>query len=88
MAAARNTDIPLTQWAREGKYSQACIKRSPLRQKFKTGDLLKDEYEMFYDGTRKKEHFNTGDCSIEVTIKTGLTVTLHLRFIWLVSPKI
>ena len=63
MAAARNTDIPLTQWAKEGKYSQACIKRSPLRQKFKTGDLLKDEYEMFYDWTRKKENFNTGDCS-------------------------
>ena len=32
-------------------------------------------------GQEKSDIVNTGDCSIEVAIKTGLTVKLHLRFI-------
>jgi len=42
----------------------------------KTGDLLKEfnSYEMFYDMTRKRWPFNTGDYLIEVTALTGLPV--------------
>jgi hypothetical protein len=56
------------------KYSQTCIKRSPLEQR--KSDLLRqvtsslkklNSYEIFYDRTGKRWSFNTGDCSIEVT---------------------
>ena len=58
------------------KYRQTCIKRSHLGQR--KNDLIRqvtslkgfNSYEMFYDGTRKKWPFNTGDC----WIKAGLTV--------------
>jgi len=30
--------------------------------------------QIFYDRTRKKWHFNAGDCLIEVTAWAGLTV--------------
>jgi len=43
---------------------------------YKTGDLLKEvnSYEIFYDRTRIRWPFNTGDCLIEVTVLAGLTV--------------
>jgi len=54
-------------------YSQTCIKRSPMGKR-KSGLLRQvtslkmfNSYEMFYEGTRKKWPFNTGDCLIEVT---------------------
>jgi hypothetical protein len=34
-------------------------------------------YEIFYDETRKRWPFNTGDCLIEVTTKAGLTAYLY-----------
>ena len=44
-----------------------------------TGDLLKEvqnSYATFYDRTRKRWPFNTGDCLIEVTAWAGLTVNI------------
>jgi hypothetical protein len=62
------------------KYSQTCIKRSPLGHR--KSDLIRQvtskkrlySYELFYDRTRKGWPFNTGDCLIEVTTWTGLIV--------------
>ena len=55
------------------KYSQTCIKRSPLEQR-KSGLIRQvtsskrlNSYELFYDRTRKGWPFNTGDCLIELT---------------------
>ena len=43
---------------------------------YTAGDLLKrlNSYEIFYDRTRKRLPFNTGDYLIEVTTWEGLTV--------------
>ena len=48
-------------------YSQTCIKRSPLGQRKNglirqvTSEKMFNSYEIFYDRTRKREPFNTGD---------------------------
>jgi hypothetical protein len=66
----------------KGKYSQTCIKRSPLGQR-KSGLIRQvtskkrlNSYEMFYARTRKGWPLNTGDCLIVVTAWTGLPVYL------------
>jgi len=71
------------------KYSQTCIKRSHLGQResglIRQVTSLKrfNSYEIFYDRTRKGWIFDTGDCLIEVTAWTGLTVYITYRpFIW------
>ena len=63
------------------KYSQTCIKRSPLRQKwpYKAGDLIKKlhfKWNFLWQDKQDKKRwpFNTGDCLVKVTTWAGLTV--------------
>jgi len=66
-------------WNQKIKYSQTCIKRSPLVHR-KSG-LLRQltskkrfiSYAIFYDRTRKRWPFNAGDCLTEVTTWTSMT---------------
>jgi len=67
---------------RSTKYSQTCIKRSPLEQR-KSGLIRQvtsskrfNSYEFIYDRTRKRWPLKAGDCLIEVTTWVGLTVHL------------
>ena len=52
------------------KYSQTCIKRSPLGQR--ESGLI--SYEIYQDKTRKRWPFNTSDYLIMVTTWAGTTV--------------
>ena len=68
------------------KYNETCLKRSPLGQR-KSGLIRQvttlkrfNSYDIFYDRTRKKCPFNTGDCLIEVTTWAGLTVYRVLEY--------
>jgi hypothetical protein len=51
------------------------------------GDLKKrlNLYEIYYDRTRKRWSFNTGDCFIEVTAWAGLTFNIGYFCIYLVE---
>ena len=69
-----------TLYQRTKHYSLTSIKRSPLGLR-KRGHIRQvssskrfNSYEIFYDRTRKRWPFNTGDCLIEVTAWAGLTV--------------
>jgi hypothetical protein len=72
--------LPFSAFDNWKKYSQTCIKRSPLVQRkkwsYKTGDLLKEvQFKWtFLWQVKKRWPFNTGDCLIEVTAWEGLTV--------------
>ena len=50
---------------------------------YNTGDLLKKliSYEIFYDSSRQRRPFNTGDCLIEVTSWAGLDVYSLFKFL-------
>jgi len=64
------------------KYSQTCIKRSPLG--WRKGGLLRqttykrlNSYEIDFDRTKKGWPLNTGECLIEVTAWAGLTTVYY-----------
>ena len=48
------------------------------KRPYKTGDPLKEvnSYKIFYDRTRERRLFNTGNCLIEVTAWAGSTVSI------------
>jgi hypothetical protein len=55
--------------------SQTCIKRSPFGQR-KGGLSRQVTYYFFYDWTKRRLLFNTGDCLIEVTTWADLIVLI------------
>ena len=67
-------------------FSQACIKRSPLRQRKSviiiqvTSKKRFNSYEMFNDRKWKMWPFNTGDCLIEVSEGAGFIVHLYRKY--------